>query len=587
MVATRFPLFCACFPNKKNVNETQEDAYSSVQPSTSNAPLQAPIAAFQRSLDADPDEPSSRPRSQISGKSKTHSFGFSWSKMKGLKDRKLPNPPNQSRSKGVSFSRNDIPHIDDVIPTYESIDVDSSSDVMYSKVDEKQRYDYPTFPNRQNKRKPTEEAVYASASQTYSVTSEDPYSSIASDADPLKPTNESVGYARVNEENLKLRRQKFVSNNNVEDLYAKVNRKAFDRVQQNGLLPSTSGIRNLQQVQPSTSTMFHTYTDDPYQIEESGSGSVTSSDSRQPSYRYLTVRETLGVIRERIRRRNEEAEQNNQNAEINNSTTKEHYYSTISNDYESVRNDEDHPSSSNYVQRPRIVNSNQPVYSGFISPLTINTNLMPATDSHTLINSTQPPVPTSPVPNRTPSNSMLENAAMVRSCCDQCLRSSSDFLVSARDNFFKTNHNALDNQTARRSALKSIQLPPLPSARQPLASSIEIRVACSNSIDTRPIIVSLANLLRRGGSEPDVTTSNYVDRSSRLSHYHKRSRIPLPTKLRVSSQSPTIRHKRVDVNLNKEQITRVSEPLFTPVGHDYVSVLDLDDGRGWPLNRAM
>jgi hypothetical protein len=43
-----------------------------------------------------------------------------------------------------------------------------------------------------------------------------------------------------------------------------------------------------------------------YQMDESGSGSITSSSSFNPSYRYLTVRETLGVIRERIRRRNEE-----------------------------------------------------------------------------------------------------------------------------------------------------------------------------------------------------------------------------------------------------------------------------------------
>jgi hypothetical protein len=79
--------------------------------------------------------------------------------------------------KSVTFSRvQNIPHIDDPIPTYESIDADLASDAAYSKLDDRQRYDYPIFPQRPaNRRRNMEENLYVSASQTYSVASEDPY----------------------------------------------------------------------------------------------------------------------------------------------------------------------------------------------------------------------------------------------------------------------------------------------------------------------------------------------------------------------------------------------------------------------------
>lgn len=41
-----------------------------------------------------------------------------------------------------------------------------------------------------------------------------------------------------------------------------------------------------------------------FQLEESESGSIVSDGSSQnPSYRYLTVRESVDIVRERIRRR--------------------------------------------------------------------------------------------------------------------------------------------------------------------------------------------------------------------------------------------------------------------------------------------
>ncbi|KAI6244176.1 hypothetical protein M3Y99_00090000 [Aphelenchoides fujianensis] len=317
---------------------------------------------------------------------------------------------------------------------------------MYSKVDEKTRYDYPTFNSRPlNRRKPPAEALYASASQTYSLNSDDPYSSIAINRRPPP---------------------KGFPAHNVDDLYAKVNRKPFDRVAQlNGNLPSTSSGASrftLQQVQPSTSGLFNTYTDDPYQMEESGSGSITSNESRQPSYRYLTVRESLGVIRERILRRNEE----NQSAEGN--SQKEHYYSTISNDYESVRNEEEGPSTAITIPRPRIT--------------PINPQVVPAAYSGT----------------------------------------------------------------------------------------------CSQSIhSTRSLFLA------------DVNSSTFVeDVRLPLTHRHPRSRIPLPINRRPLLRPATHSPKKANTSNNKIK-SRSRSPLFLPVGSDYVSVLDLDEGKCWPLDRTL
>ncbi|CAD5229244.1 unnamed protein product [Bursaphelenchus okinawaensis] len=253
----------------------------------------------------------------------------------GLKRKPPPNTNPPLPQKPQHFNPENIPNIDDPIPTYESVDV-ADSDVAYSRVHERpRRYEYPTF----NRTRASEEAVYASASQIYSGGSEDPYSSIVSDIEGKKADDTSVGYARVQDDLTQPSTSRAVRN--VESLYAKINRNSINRKmsENNPRRPEVLSTEIRAPV-PSTSAsvpqpMEHTasvqtHTVEPlfepvYQYE----GSITSTESRNPSYKYLTVRETLGAIRERIRAREEGLQQN--------PPSREHYYSTIQNDYETVK----------------------------------------------------------------------------------------------------------------------------------------------------------------------------------------------------------------------------------------------------------
>ncbi|CAD5234531.1 unnamed protein product [Bursaphelenchus xylophilus] len=249
-----------------------------------------------------------------------------------------PPVPQQERQ---HFNPDDIPNIDDPIPTYESVDA-TDSDIAYSVNGRPRRYDYPTFKSRTN-----EEAVYASASQIYSGGSEDPYSSIVSDIEGSRQRGDdtSVGYARVAEDAMKPSTSRPIPARNVESLYAKINRNAVNKkineastsLHPPGLqllpqavsysIPSTSiQVQPTPAIVPSNTPVF----DPNYQYDESGSGSITSNGSRNPSYKYLTVRETLGAIRERIRAREEGILETPR-------VGREHYYSTINNDYETVK----------------------------------------------------------------------------------------------------------------------------------------------------------------------------------------------------------------------------------------------------------
>uniref|UniRef100_A0AC34F7N1 Uncharacterized protein n=1 Tax=Panagrolaimus sp. ES5 TaxID=591445 RepID=A0AC34F7N1_9BILA len=330
-------------------------------------------------------ENSSKQQSEPSRRSLTFGFNFR-KKQKSAPNRELPKLPKKT------FSRN-LPAIDDIInPTYESIDAenDSISDPLYSKVDENpasQRYDYPTFRTKiiastaaaASKRKippssgntNTEEPLYTSASQIYSGGSEDPYSSIVSESGGAGPSttnrrnqnnvrfddnNSSIydpGYARVKDppkssamkdsnpgpSNLSSSNREMPLN--IDQLYAKINRPSVrrprsihDDIPDLGTSidipgPSTSSSSNRPTVVSFAQDLNN-------QNNESGSGSVVSGSSANPSYRYLTVRETVDVVRERIRQR-----QANQSSDISDGNSsdrpiREHYYSTIANEYETV-----------------------------------------------------------------------------------------------------------------------------------------------------------------------------------------------------------------------------------------------------------
>uniref|UniRef100_A0A0N5AP50 SH2 domain-containing protein n=1 Tax=Syphacia muris TaxID=451379 RepID=A0A0N5AP50_9BILA len=228
-----------------------------------------------------------------------------------------------------------IPYIEDSVnPTYESIDAetDSCSDPLYSKLETRnqsnRKYDYPTFTS-QNREGVSDEAVYQSASQIYAGGSEDPYSSITSNSGIYGKYN--GGYAifnEVSEKNSPLRQSAnsgSAKNCDVDQLYTKIQRDfpRKRRSHENVSLSSPLGSRN--------GFEFVAYT-----------SSESEKTSREPSYRYITVRESVDVIRQRIREREEITRRgdNNQNEHSMdlNISNREHFYASIegSSDYESV-----------------------------------------------------------------------------------------------------------------------------------------------------------------------------------------------------------------------------------------------------------
>ncbi|KAI1724122.1 hypothetical protein Ddc_05328 [Ditylenchus destructor] len=285
------------------------------------------------------------------------------------------NPIQNEARKKVSFSWRTRRKSSDIGPAYDYIDADSDGmDPVYSRVDENptsnQRYDYPTFSTKERSRKPnTTEPLYTSASQIYSGGSEDPYSSIISEGkgrggayEESSSIYDTAGYARVNDN--AARRSGRNVKDNIDALYAKINRSG-DASRRRSPQPSTSAACRPADSQTPTRTntvpvrLRHTGTlpklptqvypstlpasENAFQVGdgESGSGSIISGGSSQnPSYRYLTVRESVDVVRERLRLREQERANTSGNLENGDLfPIREHYYSTIANEYESVGGD--------------------------------------------------------------------------------------------------------------------------------------------------------------------------------------------------------------------------------------------------------
>uniref|UniRef100_A0A914ZST2 Uncharacterized protein n=1 Tax=Parascaris univalens TaxID=6257 RepID=A0A914ZST2_PARUN len=231
------------------------------------------------------------------------------------------------------------PYIEEgVNPTYESIDAesDSVSDPLYSKLESEnasgRKYDYPIFGRSRTARgMNNDEAVYQSASQIYAGASEDPYSSITSQrggevsADP--------GYALVKEDTRKGSSKNDTAANvrpstshSAEDLYTKIQRGV------------TSDLGDVsKKIRDDGQSMS-------YAAESNQLGDYVASDgektSREPSYRYITVRESVDVIRRRLNER--EGIDGGTRSAVGSADgslpVREHYYSSIGggSDYESV-----------------------------------------------------------------------------------------------------------------------------------------------------------------------------------------------------------------------------------------------------------
>ncbi|KAM3728994.1 Formin-like protein [Dirofilaria immitis] len=204
-------------------------------------------------------------------------------------------------------------------PTYESIDMDP----LYSKLGNGgpvvKRYDYPIFTPESQPAVTTDDVLYQSASHIYAGVSEDPYSSITSRTGG--EMNYDIGYSHVRENVNMESSRSYLANGQVENrtldhLYSQIRRG-----------PSISRTINSSTYRPLPSNELAT--------EYISSGS--DKTNREPSYRYITVRESVDAIRQRLNERNPSSNVPQSVVVDGCGSVREHYYSSIGgSDYETL-----------------------------------------------------------------------------------------------------------------------------------------------------------------------------------------------------------------------------------------------------------
>uniref|UniRef100_A0A1I7VN91 Tensin n=1 Tax=Loa loa TaxID=7209 RepID=A0A1I7VN91_LOALO len=203
-------------------------------------------------------------------------------------------------------------------PTYESIDVD-----FYSKLGNGgpslKRYDYPIFAPENRPTIATDDVLYQSASQIYAGVSEDPYSSITSHTGG--EANYDVEYSHV-QESMNTEPPRYLANAQAESrtldhLYSRIRRG-----------PSMHRATN--------SSTYRFLPSNEFAVEYNSSGS--DKTSREPSYRYITVRESVDVIRQRLNEFNSSSNTAQSVITSGYGLIREHYYSSIGgSDYETLQ----------------------------------------------------------------------------------------------------------------------------------------------------------------------------------------------------------------------------------------------------------
>ncbi|CAJ0938046.1 unnamed protein product, partial [Mesorhabditis belari] len=297
--------------------------------------------------------------------------------------RALPELPDSTYSAiNKNRSEKEIEYADGpATQLYESIDRDNDStiDPLYSKVTENRstrRYDYPVF-MKNTRAKETDDPFYQSVSQIYAPGSEDPYSSIASEPRVALAQQEDdsssaydPGYAKV-KPSTKAEREKTEAE--LDQLYSKIRRN--ERRDAVSPLPGTSHQIDLIQ------TNGEVLREDLGRAASGQEGDDTSG--REPSYRYITVRESAEVIRERLRQQGQLGP--------GGLPIREHYYSTIGNEYETV----DGTSTTYSRVREQQPSSTSSRHSQLTPPSALSISVNPAGEY-------APAPPTSPIPERTP-----------------------------------------------------------------------------------------------------------------------------------------------------------------------------------------
>ncbi|VDN02969.1 unnamed protein product [Thelazia callipaeda] len=198
-------------------------------------------------------------------------------------------------------------------PTYECIDAVPSYSKLENGGRSTKRYDYPMFALNNCKVVTADDVLYQNASQIYTGVSEDTYSSIAGGE-----ANYDVGYSHVSQPTNTCLTNSQTTNPSLDHLYTRIRRG-----------PSTNRASN-----PSTSRPMPS--NDPTS-EYISSGS--DKTSREPSYRYITVRESVDAIRQRLCEFNNTLSQDHSVFVEGDGCerVREHYYSSIGGDYETLQ----------------------------------------------------------------------------------------------------------------------------------------------------------------------------------------------------------------------------------------------------------
>ncbi|CAG9531967.1 unnamed protein product [Cercopithifilaria johnstoni] len=204
-------------------------------------------------------------------------------------------------------------------PTYESIDIDPSYSKLGNGGPSVKRYDYPVFVPGNQPAITTDDILYQSASLIYAGVSEDPYSSITSHTGG--ETNYDVGYSHVrgsmNTDTPRYLANAQAGGRSLDHLYSRIRRG-----------PSMNRVTNSSTYRPLPSNEFG--------AEYISSGS--DKTSREPSYRYITVRETVDAIRQRLSELNPPSNIPQSVITDGCGPIREHYYSSIGgSDYETLQ----------------------------------------------------------------------------------------------------------------------------------------------------------------------------------------------------------------------------------------------------------
>ncbi|CEF61260.1 Hypothetical protein SRAE_0000038600 [Strongyloides ratti] len=527
-----------------------------------------------------------------------------------------------NENKNLFISSKKISFDEKANEVYESIypETDSIVDPFYTKIinDNKntQKYDYPIFNNKSKKNNVNEknqindDPIYTSASQIYGG-SEDAYSSILSNVGGDKEN----GYAKMTERkssndsdnNIPMVDEDLPSSStvqnsvsvNIDALYAKIKRPSNKEGNKNkevnnketnfnDSIPTsiTNDNKILQKVDnPTFDTLYQ-------QLDESGSGSIISSNSQNPSYRYITVRETVDVVRERIRRHEEELSRERNNNVGNHG--REHYYSTI-NEYESVGDgnisdniyDITNSSSTttNYInsKKTNIINDKSSTSNTINRVRIIKPRIIPST--------------TYPNMNKILYNNNYNNQSNIKT--KSCSMAEINNIHKKRSNvhtinikltgekFKETDKNVEPDINLKKTFLSSFDISwssPLDNAITFISEMLGEETPVENVFDdtfniSYNIISASIDKIKDLSDSMIMSRTNFIDNGCQTERITKIPKVTERKKsIDIGTQTSNIQKIFEDNKKKLQRINKISSK-------DYVSTIDLSNERSWPLKK--